>query len=314
MNEEYGEAETEVAYHHDKLGKIYYRGYDTSDIINSNLSFLETAYLLVYGEFPNRDIIHKVFNLVSKYGLNIDTIIEVRRLNEKIGLVASIPLLQQRYISKSGKIQDLLAKLYTFKDGVYRDIQNLFILHLDYMVDNSVYSVIRYITSGLTLFEALNLAVNSYANFVSDCIISPLEILLKMSDIGKNIDEIWNELDNDVKEFILSHRSEYKVGYIEDLKKISRQILKSNDLIELYDYAVKLEKYVRKYYNCRGLNLDFYTGLALLDLGFNLSEFYRVLYIARAVGLTAYALEFKDKGIAPTKLIYRGPIGLKLKI
>lgn len=52
-------------------GELYYRGYNIKDIVNglsgSRFGFEETAYLLIFGELPNREEFNKFLGILSEY-------------------------------------------------------------------------------------------------------------------------------------------------------------------------------------------------------------------------------------------------------
>lgn len=54
-------------YHHPWLGKVYYRGVDLREFVNSDISFLENAYVLLKGSYNSLDEISKELDENDEY-------------------------------------------------------------------------------------------------------------------------------------------------------------------------------------------------------------------------------------------------------
>lgn len=267
--------ESQITYHHPWLGKIYYRGFPLEYFIEGKISFLEASYFLSTGKFIVHDYI------IEKMRNEDDVSRLIKDLMENI--------LGKYFIDRER--MKLSKIIFSKKNNGFIVIQNLFILHLDNHIGEDTFQTIRKKSGNTGLIELILNTYEYHENYVYENILKPY----------KKLEE--NGLD---MKFMKKFSSPFFLDYLRLLKNLALKHVSSTNATLLKRILGIVKEFHRE--TKRYLNIDFYTPLILEDYGFN--KIIPILFISRALGLLAYALEEVAYTENVERIVYKGPINL----
>jgi citrate synthase len=273
--------ETEISYQHPWLGRVYYRGIPLEDIIEEDLSLIQTAYLLITGDIQgHREIREKIEN----------------REEPEAQLIWGVLDIASNIVNK--EFIDMY--IISGKNTQNREIQNTMIVYLDNERDIGVYRLIDSTMSGADPIETISGLKNYYQPKFRREIHIPYRTIIEREDDSSEVLETY-------RKFL----GEYRKHYLETLKMIVYRSNILNKVGEKMDRIRRIEKKVREIYG-KYINIDLYTPL-IFETKEIIDHMDRALYISRALGLIAYAMESKQYRDIPRELLYKGPIGIPLE-
>lgn len=269
--------ESEITYHHPWLGRVYYRGFPITYFIEENVSFLETAYFLITGNYLRHE------HIIEKMKVKQSTPYIMKKLIERIFT---------RFFNEKERKQ-LSKVVYSMKNKHMQILQNLFIIHLDLYIGRDTIYVIKEKRQGRDWIETILDSYEYHKQQILNNILKPYEYLKK-----NTINE----------EEISVYSSETKPVYLKILQKLVSKHFETRRR-KLLNHIMEIEK---NFYKTTGkyLNIDFYTPLIIEKHNY-MREITPLLFIPRSLGLLAYmyekALPSSEEDI---DIIYKGPINL----
>ncbi|KAG1335287.1 Citrate synthase, glyoxysomal [Cocos nucifera] len=320
-------------------GIVRYRGYPIEELAESS-TFLEVAYLLMYGNLPSQSQLADWEFAISQHSAVPQAILgqylyqskqvrdkQIARIIGKAPTIAAAaylwmagrpPVLPSSNLSYSENFLYLLDSLgnrsYKPNPRLAWVLDILFILHAEHEMNCSTAAARHLASSGVDVFTALAGAVGA--------LYGPLhgganEAVLKMlNEIGKveNIPEFIEGVKNRKRKMSGFGHRVYK-NYDPRAKvicKLAEEVFSIVGRDPLIEVAVELEKAALsdEYFVKRKLypNVDFYSGLIYRAMGFP-SEFFPVLFaIPRMAGYLAHWRESLDD--PDTKIMRPQQVGI----
>ncbi|KAL0399674.1 UNVERIFIED_CONTAM: Citrate synthase 2, peroxisomal [Sesamum radiatum] len=300
-------------------GILRYRGYPIEELADGS-SFLEVAYLLMYGNLPSEAQLADWEFAVSQHsavpqGILAPTIAAAAYLR----MAGRPPVLPSSNLSYSENFLYMLDSLgnrsYKPNPRLARALDILFILHAEHEMNCSTAAARHLASSGVDVYTALAGAVGA--------LYGPLhgganEAVLKMlSEIGSidNIPDFIEGVKNRKRKMSGFGHRVYK-NYdprAKVIKKLAEEVFSIVGRDPLIEVAIALEKAALsdEYFVKRKLypNVDFYSGLIYRAMGFP-TEFFPVLFaIPRMAGYLSHwreSLDDPDTKIMRPAQVYTG--------
>lgn len=278
--------DTEISYHHPWLGRIYYRGIPVEDFIDNDLSFLETVYFLITGEYYMHSEIleymtsdtHRDKAIIMLRGI-VDDIVKKHLSPDVSGLIMS---------SLFSRVEEL------------KNLEKVMIIYLDIHGYEDVMKVLKDVLIGVSYIDALN----NYR-------IRLKKAVEKVVTLYKTIVEDL-EAGNDVQDsFIGEYCGPHNQHILNIIRKVVYSELRDKPFLEKYNLIKNMERKIKKDLGMY-LKIDLYTPLLFESRGI-LSNMPDILPIPSLFGALAYILESSKYEEIPDELVYKGPIGISIR-
>ena len=320
-----GSCESEITFLDGEEGILRYRGYSIDDLAN-NTSFIEVAYLLIFGDLPKLDQLQKFEDDIRDYALVDEDFKIILKSFPKsahpMGILSSLTSALIAFNPSSVDINSekdfyeaiiiLLAKFPVLASWTHRKMKGLPLNYPNYdlsYTDNLAYMIYKMpnkdFRASTTLVSALNKLLILHADHEQNCSTSTVRMVGSshaglFPSIASGISALWGPLHGGANQAVIEMLEEIKNGG-GDTKKFMAKAKDKNDPFRLMGFGHR----VYKNFDPRAKIIKTAADEVLDELGINDP----VLEIAKK--LEQEALEdpyFVDRKLYPNVDFYSGII------
>jgi citrate synthase len=320
-----GSCESDITFLDGEEGILRYRGYSIDDLAN-NTSFIEVAYLLIFGDLPRSDQLQKFENDIRDYALVDEDFKIILKSFPKsahpMGILSSLTSALIAFNPSSVDINSekdfyeaiiiLLAKFPVLASWTHRKMKGLPLNYPNYdlsYTDNLAYMIYKMpnkdFRASTTLVSALNKLLILHADHEQNCSTSTVRMVGSshaglFPSIASGISALWGPLHGGANQAVIEMLEEIKNDG-GDTKKFMAKAKDKNDPFRLMGFGHR----VYKNFDPRAKIIKTAADEVLDELGINDP----VLEIAKK--LEQEALEdpyFVDRKLYPNVDFYSGII------
>ncbi len=320
-----GSCESEITFLNGEEGILRYRGYSIDDLAN-NTSFIEVAYLLIFGDLPRSDQLQKFEDDIRDYALVDEDFKIILKSFPKsahpMGILSSLTSALIAFNPSSVDINSekdfyeaiiiLLAKFPVLASWTHRKMKGLPLNYPNYdlsYTDNLAYMIYKMpnkdFKASTTLVSALNKLLILHADHEQNCSTSTVRMVGSshaglFPSIASGISALWGPLHGGANQAVIEMLEEIKNDG-GDTKKFMAKAKDKNDPFRLMGFGHR----VYKNFDPRAKIIKTAADEVLDELGINDP----VLEIAKK--LEQEALEdpyFVDRKLYPNVDFYSGII------
>src|SRR6266540_890637 len=307
--------QSRITYIDGDKGILRYRGYPIEQIAE-NSNYLETAYLILYGELPNKSQLAEWSHNITYRSISKMPTLAAFAYRHSLGQPYSYP---DNDLSYTGNFLNMLFKMTELKykpnPVLERALDILFILHADHEQNCSTNAMRGVGSSQVDPYSAVAAAAAAlYGPLHGGANEAVLRMLMEIGSKDKVPEFIKKVKGGEGRLMGFGHRV-YK-NYdprAKIIKHIADQVFEVKGRNPLLDIALELERIALSddYFIKRKLypNVDFYSGLIYQSMGLPMDMFPVLFAIPRTSGWIAQwdeMLTDADQKLARPKQIYLG--------
>ena len=256
-----GSCESEITFLDGEEGILRYRGYSIDDLAN-NTSFIEVAYLLIFGDLPKLDQLQKFEDDIRDYALVDEDFKIILKSFPKsahpMGILSSLTSALIAFNPSSVDINSekdfyeaiiiLLAKFPVLASWTHRKMKGLPLNYPNYdlsYTDNLAYMIYKMpnkdFRASTTLVSALNKLLILHADHEQNCSTSTVRMVGSshaglFPSIASGISALWGPLHGGANQAVIEMLEEIKNGG-GDTKKFMAKAKDKNDPFRLMGFG-----------------------------------------------------------------------------
>ena len=261
-----GSCESEITFLDGEEGILRYRGYSIDDLAN-NFSFIEVAYLLIFGDLPKADQLEKFENDIRDYALVDEDFKIILKSFPKsahpMGILSSLTSALIAFNPSSVDINSekdfyeaiimLLAKLPVLATWTHRKMRGLPLNYPNYELsytDNLAYMMFKMpnkdFKASATLISALNKLLILHADHEQNCSTSTVRMVGSshaglFPSIASGISALWGPLHGGANQAVIEMLEEIKNDG-GDTKKFMAKAKDKSDPFRLMGFGHRVYK------------------------------------------------------------------------
>ena len=261
-----GSCESEITFLDGEEGILRYRGYSIDDLAN-NTSFIEVAYLLIFGDLPKPDQLQKFEDDIRDYALVDEDFKIILKSFPKsahpMGILSSLTSALIAFNPSSVDINSekdfyeaiiiLLAKFPVLASWTHRKMKGLPLNYPNYELsytDNLAYMIYKMpnkdFRASTTLVSALNKLLILHADHEQNCSTSTVRMVGSshaglFPSIASGISALWGPLHGGANQAVIEMLEEIKNGG-GDTKKFMAKAKDKNDPFRLMGFGHRVYK------------------------------------------------------------------------